>query len=154
MFSDGPVSGSFRDPSGFVFRHDGVIYRQVNERALPAFLHLEQSGLQQELFARGLLVEHSIAETPPLRPEVAALVIRPEPIPFISYPYEWCFGQLKEAALCTLDAQLIALEHGMSLRDASAYNVQFNRGSAVLIDTLSFEVYEEGMPWVAYRQFC
>ena len=81
-------------------------------------------------------------------------VIRPELVPFISYPFEWCFSQLKDAALLTLDIQRTALEHGMSLKDASAYNVQFVHGRPVLIDTLSFEKYPAGRPWVAYRQFC
>jgi ribosomal protein L11 methylase PrmA len=76
-------------------------------------------------------------------------------LPFISHPYEWCFSQLRDAALLTLHIQLVALEHGMTLKDASAYNVQFRGSSApVFIDTLSFERYREGQPWVAYRQFC
>ena len=75
-------------------------------------------------------------------------------MPFISYPYEWSFGQLKDAALATLSIQKRALKAGMSLKDASAYNIQFVRGKATLIDTLSFEIYKEGQPWVAYRQFC
>ncbi len=73
---------------------------------------------------------------------------------FISYPYEWSFGQLKDAALATLSIQKRALQYGMSLKDASAYNIQFQNGKAALIDTLSFEKYPEGEPWVAYRQFC
>jgi ribosomal protein L11 methylase PrmA len=78
----------------------------------------------------------------------------PRKIPFISYPYEWSFQQLKDAALATLSIQKRALKYGMSLKDASAYNIQFLDGKAVLIDTLSFEIYKEGEPWVAYRQFC
>jgi hypothetical protein len=81
-------------------------------------------------------------------------VIKPEAVSFISYPYEWCFSQLKDAALLTLEVQKKALNHGMSLKDASAYNVQFHHGKPILIDTLSFEIYQEGSPWVAYRQFC
>ncbi|MGZ9223589.1 MAG: SAM-dependent methyltransferase, partial [Anaerolineales bacterium] len=81
-------------------------------------------------------------------------IIQPERVPFISYPYEWSFGQLKDAALATLSIQRRALKAGMSLKDASAYNIQFVRGKATLIDTLSFEMYKEGQPWVAYRQFC
>ncbi len=81
-------------------------------------------------------------------------VIEPELVPFISYPYEWSFSELKDAALLTLRIEEEALEHGMSLKDASAYNIQFLRGKPVLIDTLSFEAYEDGRPWVAYRQYC
>jgi ribosomal protein L11 methylase PrmA len=75
-------------------------------------------------------------------------------VPFISYPYEWCFSQLKDAALQTLRLQRTAMRFGMSLKDATAYNVQFERGRPVWIDTLSFEPLRVGAPWVAYRQFC
>ena len=81
-------------------------------------------------------------------------MLRPEVVPFVSYPYEWSFSQLRDAALFTLRLQSAAMDHGMSLRDASAYNVQFHRGRPLLIDTLSFERLPEGTPWVAYRQFC
>ena len=81
-------------------------------------------------------------------------VIRPEPVRLISYPFEWSFSQYKDAALLTLAVQRQALRHGMSLKDCSAYNVQFHEGRPVFIDTLSLEQYHEGRPWVAYRQFC
>jgi ribosomal protein L11 methylase PrmA len=81
-------------------------------------------------------------------------VLEPEMVHFISYPYEWCFSQLKDAALTTLEIQMAALRHGMTLKDASAYNIQFHRGRPVLIDLLSFERYKDGKPWEAYRQFC
>jgi hypothetical protein len=81
-------------------------------------------------------------------------VLKPEVVSFISYPYEWCFSQLKVAALATLEIQRRALSYDMSLKDCSAYNMQFYHGKPVLIDTLSFKKYVEGLPWFAYRQFC
>ena len=80
--------------------------------------------------------------------------IKPEKIPFISYPYEWCFSQLKHAALATIEIQKKALDFGLTLKDCSAYNIQFRKCKPILIDTLSFEKYCEGQPWIAYRQFC
>ena len=77
---------------------------------------------------------------------MAYKVIRPEPIAFISYPYEWSFSQYQDAALATLEIQRRALRRGMTLKDCSAYNVQFHRGRPIFIDTLSFEVYREGSP--------
>jgi hypothetical protein len=146
--------GSFRDPSGFVFFHDGTAYRQVNASCADAFSGLMHSGLYDELVKAGLLVGHEevalrLPEAPP-----AHAVLRPEQIPFISYPYEWCFSQLKAAAVLTLDIQRRALARGLVLRDASAYNVQFTGSRPVFIDTLSFGRYVEGKPWAAYRQFC
>jgi hypothetical protein len=81
-------------------------------------------------------------------------IIRPKRIPFISYPYEWCFSQLKKAALATLNILKHSLKHEMVLKDANAFNIQFHQGNPVLIDTLSFEKYHVGRPWVAYKQFC
>ena len=146
--------GSFRDPSGFVFVQDGIAYRQVNAVAGGPYHQLMGSGLYEELTRERLLVRH---EEVPLRlPDAPAAlaVLRPEQIPFISYPYEWCFSALKAAALLTLDIQRRALLRGLVLRDASAYNIQFVGTRPIFIDTLSFGPYAEGEPWVAYRQFC
>jgi hypothetical protein len=147
-------SASFRDPSGFLFTREGVLYRQVNQVYAVDFTRLVESGLYERLVKAGLLVPHTESEIHPLEPKNSFKVICPERVPFISFPYEWSFGQLKDAALATLGIQKRALKLGMSLKDASAYNIQFNRGKPVMIDTLSFETYKEGEPWVAYRQFC
>ncbi len=149
------VSGSFRDPSGFMFKHDGKLYRQVNQKYQEEYDMLMSSGLYEQLNKSRTLVAHKevdLSLAP--QPEIAYKVIQPETIDFISYPYEWCFNQLKDAAILTLAIARRALKFGMSLKDASAYNIQFHRGKPLFIDTLSFEKYEEGMPWVAYRQFC
>ena len=112
------------------------------------------SGLYDMLIGDRLLVPHRRADLAlALSPEAHA-VIQPDRLPFISYPYEWCFGELKDAALLTLDVQLRALERDFVLRDSSAYNVQFVDGRPVFMDTLSFEPYRVGEPWVAYKQFC
>jgi len=112
------------------------------------------SGLYKNLVDEKLLVPHEEVEIPPLLQDTVYKVIKPETIPFISYPYEWSFSQLKQAALTTLEIQKIAMKYEMTLKDCSAYNIQFQNGKPILIDTLSFEKYEEGQPWKAYRQFC
>ncbi len=154
MLDSGIEPSSFRDPGGFIFRRDGRLFRQVNHRGRADFDRLVDSGLYRELADAGLLVTHEDVDEPPQDPGVSSKVIAPEVIPFVSYPYEWCFGQLKAAALLTLEIQRRALARGMSLKDASAFNVQFRGARPVFIDTLSFEGYAEGRPWVAYRQFC
>lgn len=111
------------------------------------------SGLYEQLTEAGQLVAHVEVEMDTGDPQ-AHRVIQPALVPFISYPYEWSFSQLKDAALLTLEVQRRALEAGMTLRDASAYNVQFVDGRPMLIDTLSFDLAAEGEPWAAYRQFC
>src|SRR5689334_25338536 len=98
--------GSFRDPSGFVYRRDGALYRQVNRSFADRWDDLVASGLLADLQQRGLLIPH---ETAPIEaaaePDLAHAVIRPEPIPTISYPDEGSFGMLEDAAVATLDVQ-------------------------------------------------
>ncbi|MEI3039413.1 MAG: hypothetical protein V8T90_10185 [Victivallales bacterium] len=142
---------SFRDPAGVVFYENGVVKRRINACYMPQYRKLIGSGLYRELVAAGMLVPHREL---PEESGPEELVIRPLRIPMISYPYEWSFGMLRDAALLTLRAHKTALRYGMCLKDASAYNIQFIAGRPLLIDTLSFEVYQEGEPWCAYGQFC
>ena len=147
-------SASYRDPSGFLFTHEGVLYRQVNQSYQTDYDLLMKSGLYDRLVKSKKLIPHTEVDVSPSRPELAHKIIQPIRVGFISYPYEWCFSELQDAALLTLSIQKTALEQGMSLKDASAYNIQFYSGRPILIDTLSFETYQEGSPWIAYRQFC
>jgi len=146
------LGASFRDPSGYLIERDGEILRRVHPSYAPHYERLMESGLYDDLVGRGLLIPHEALREAP-DPDVYR-TLRPERVDFISYPYEWSFSQLRDAALVTLRIQRTALRFGMTLKDASAYNVQFHRGSPILIDTLSFETYQADAPWVAYRQFC
>ena len=146
--------GSFRDPGGFVFRRNGVLYREIGESAFPDWEAFVASGLAARLIGQGRLIPYEDAPLSMAATADARAVVRPEPLEFVSYPFEWTFGELKDAALLTLDVQLEALDAGWTLRDASAYNVQFRHGRPVMIDSLSFEPLEDGAPWVAYRQYC
>ncbi len=148
------LPSSFRDPSGFLFSHKDLIYRQVNASYRENYDHLMSSGLYETLVEADLLIRHEEVDVEGPNPGLAYKVIYPEQIPFVSYPYEWTFSQLKHAALTTLEIQKKAFDLGMSLKDSNAYNIQFVKGKPLLIDTLSFEKYQEGQPWVAYRQFC
>lgn len=148
------LSASFRDPSGFLFTRDGILHRQINRAYSKDYARLIESGLYDKLVKAGLLIPHAEVDASTALRADGFKVIQPKRVPFISYPYEWSFSQLKDAALATLSVQKRALKLDMSLKDASAYNIQFVHGKPTLIDTLSFEVYKEGEPWVAYRQFC
>lgn len=147
------VGGSFRDPSGFLFTQGGILYRQINQAYKEDWDSFVKSGLSKNLIKENLLVPYRELNLSLAQTKGAYKIIRPLPVPFVSYPYEWSFSQLKDAALTTLKIQKIALGYGMSLKDASAYNIQFWGGKPILIDTLSFEKLQE-KPWVAYRQFC
>ena len=148
------IAGSFRDPSGFIFRKEGVLYRQIQQSYKEHYDHLLASGLFDNLVQSGLLISHKEVDLPGDDSASSYKTIRPDTIPFISYPYEWSFSQLKDAARITLEIQKRALGYGMTLVDCSAYNIQFFRGRPIMIDTLSFRKYAEGQPWTAYRQFC
>lgn len=112
------------------------------------------SGLYEDLVSSNMLIKHEEKKLSDFKTtENAYKIIKPEKIPFISYYYEWPFSMLKDAALLTLEIQKKAVKYGMSLKDASAFNIQFLRGRPILIDSLSFEKYPEGKPWIAYQQF-
>jgi hypothetical protein len=148
-------SSSFRDPDGFIFSYNGKLYRCINFSYQQNYEHLIQSGLYDKLVENELLIPHKEVQIPNIETTINYYkILEPEVIPFISYPYEWSFNQLKDAALVTLQIQKMALKYGMCLKDASAYNIQFRNGKPILIDILSFEKYQEGAPWVAYKQFC
>lgn len=150
--STAPLPSSFRDPSGYVYESEGILYRFIHPDYLKHYQLLQSSGLYKVLTGEQKLIVHE--EVSSSQSQTEGLTIRPEKIPWISYPYEWTFGQLQAAALLTLDIQKKSLEHGMTLKDASAFNVQWIGYQPIFIDTLSFEKYIPGSPWLAYRQFC
>ncbi len=139
---------SFRDPSGYVFYEGDTLRRVINPIYFPQYKKLTQSGFYKTLIKNKLLIPHE--ETLVSDDKI---IITPEKIPFITNPYEWGFEQFKQAALLTLKIQKFALSKGFILKDASAYNVTFHKGKPIFIDTLSFDFYEEGTPWRAYKQF-
>jgi hypothetical protein len=144
---------SYRDNAGFVFEQGGKVYRYVHPDYEVHYNRLMESGLYDELVKKGKLIAHSeIAERDQFS-FADGKVLLPEQIHFISYPYEWSFDMWKDAALLTLQIAMAALQKGMILKDATPFNIQFHKGRPVFIDTLSFENYEEGKPWIAYHQF-
>jgi hypothetical protein len=146
--------GSFRDPSGAVFTRDGTLFREIQPSYEPHYRLLIDSGLYRRLADDGLLVRHEEVGIEHALSPSAARVLRPVPIPLITYPYEWCFTQLKRAALLVLSLERIAIDSGMTLKDATAYNVQFSATRPIWIDTSSFEAYQPGALWHPYLQFC
>ena len=145
---------SFRDPSGFVFEEDGEIRRAVTRAGIGNLKATRATGLIDRLIKDGrLLPEEEIGTELAGHPEVC-LVLRHPRLPFVSYPYEWSFSALQAAALLHLDIQIEALEAGVVLSDASAYNVQFLGSRPVFIDHLSFRLYRDRELWAAHHQFC
>jgi ribosomal protein L11 methylase PrmA len=149
-------SGSFRDPGGTVMVAADRVFRTVMPLAAADYESTRRLGVPQDLAAHGLVVEERPVgkEVLGAAAERASYVVEHPKLPFISYPYEWCFHALKDAALLHLDVHLRCLERGVTLSDASAYNVQFRGPRPVFIDTLSFRPYREGEIWAAHRQFC
>ncbi len=146
---------SLRDPAGFIFSLEENLYRTVNHNYKTNFDLLLSSGLYDHLVSQELLIEHDQVSNQFISSELDAYqILKLKKLPFISYPTEWCFSQLKAAALFTLEFQKVALNYGMTLKDASAFNVQYRGTKPVFIDILSLEKYEDGSPWVAYEQFC
>jgi hypothetical protein len=145
---------SYKDPDGFVYYKNNNIYRQINSSYIKEFEKFKKSNFFKELKKTNSIVDFKEDNLLNSFDKNAKAVLKIKKIPFISYPYEWSFSQLKDAAILTLDIQKKALESDFSLKDASAYNIQFLNGKPILIDIFSFEKYQKGKPWVAYKQFC
>lgn len=155
-------SGSFKDPAGYVFIANDHVIRTVNPIASNSFQEILKTGLIDLLIEKGLVIPTEIDQTyvnsnlsdiSP-RGETPSFVLKHPKIPFISYPYEWTFEQLQDAALTHLNIQIAALEHNVVLSDASPFNMQFFENRILHIDVLSFKPYIDDEPWGSYNQFC
>ena len=148
--------GSFRDPGGRIYLVDDRVLRSVNPEAVEDFEFVQKSGVIENLQSKNWIVGSEFVDPSTLDEPIqgAKYVLEHPKIPFISYPYEWSFPALKTAALLHLDVQLSALEFGVTLSDASAYNIQFIGAKPIFIDRLSFVRYHEGETWIAHKQFC
>jgi ribosomal protein L11 methylase PrmA len=148
------LPSSYRDNDGFVFKQEDKYYRLIKPSYFLHYDILMNSGLYKALTDTGRLLKHEEIDAASLQIKENCKLILPKQIPFISYPYEWSFDMWRDAAIVTLKIALQALEHGMILKDATPFNIQFHTGRPVFIDTLSFEKYKEGTSWIAYHQFC
>jgi 2-polyprenyl-3-methyl-5-hydroxy-6-metoxy-1,4-benzoquinol methylase len=149
-----PHDASYRDPDGYIFWYNNEIYRQINKSYKDNYQLLLDSNLYKHLSGKKWLVGHEQVNENFTGSADWFLTLKPRQIPFISYPYEWSFDMLKDAALLTLDINKEAIEYGMILKDATPFNIQFMGAAPLFIDTLSFEKYNDALPWKAYKQFC
>ena len=136
---------SFRDPTGFVYRKNGKLYRAISQSGRRDFLCWIRSGLAEQLLQAEKIVPFQVVE------DGGTIELRE--IAFVTYPYEWSFGQLRDAALLTLELTEASLAHGMILQDATAFNVTFENGRPIFMDHGSFRIHHHGEAWMAYRQF-
>src|SRR5690606_26167378 len=149
--------GSFRDPNGRVYVHQGGVFRGLSQSALDNFRALRETRFYGKFIESGELVGTEELSAPGWTDaEEAGWAgwLQHQAIPFISYPYEWTFSMLRDAALLQLRLLEAALQEGWSMKDATPYNVQFVAGKPVFIDIPSFEPLAPGAAWQGYRQFC
>ncbi|MEN8113149.1 MAG: class I SAM-dependent methyltransferase [Actinomycetota bacterium] len=147
-------SGSFRDPGSRVFHQGGEVYRALDQRSMGHWEKLAATRFFAEGVAEGNIVPTEPAgDVTPIDGEQWAGVLRHERIPVVTYPYEWTFAMLRDAALLQLDLLSAALAEDMILKDATPFNVQWRGHRPVFIDIGSFEALEAGDLWVGYRQF-
>jgi len=145
-------ASSLRDPGGYIFYDNGIVYRSISKAYQSDFDFLNNSGLYKHLVDQNYLISHK--ESNYTSSDEHYKIIEPTKIDFISYPYEWSFSQFKEAALLTLKIQLESTNYGMTLKDATPYNIQFVKTKPLFIDTLSFEkIFNEDYSWSALKQF-
>lgn len=150
--------GSFRDRNGRVFYWEGAVFRGLSQDALANWKLLSSKD-----FFHRLVADRKIVATERVGLDGLAVsselqgwsgYLRHEKIPFVSYPYEWSFGMLKDAALLQLELLMLALDDDMTLKDSSGFNFQWRGAKPVFIDVPSFEPLTPGEPWVGYQQFC
>lgn len=142
--------GSFRDPASRIVIDDGRVLRLLDRRGLESWRALADTRFFHEAVEQGRLIAASELEHPP---DDAAGALEHPRLPVITYPYEWTFSMLRDAALLQLDLLEEALAAGLTIKDATPFNIQFSDGMPVFIDLGSFEPYREGEPWVGYQQF-
>lgn len=145
---------SFKDKSSFVYHRNKTLYRQINQEGRADIEHLYSSGLYHQLVSQKLLIPHEKVSKVYSFDHQAEIILQPKPIPVISYPFEWCFTQTKDAALLTLKILKTSLQHGLILKDASSYNIQYIGSQPIFIDIGSFTIYQQGTVWVGYKQWC
>jgi len=142
---------SFKDPAARVFCLEGeagYIFRELSPSYLPHYNQFKSSGLAAELIKKNWLVPFE-----EISGENNVVILKAKKVHFVAYPYEWTFNQWKDAALLTLKIQYQALKHGMILKDATPFNIVFDGARPLFIDLSSFEIYKEGEPWKAFKQF-
>ena len=143
-------NGSFRDPAGSVYSKDDDIYRSIFLPGVTDFEAARDAGVYERLIEKGLLIPHREVEAPNFAPKGTVYCLSHPRLPIVSYPWEWPFSMLKDAALLHLDVMETLIPMGFWLRDASAFNVQYDGERIYLIDTLSVGHRIPESPWVAY----
>lgn len=144
---------SFRDRHGFIFYHQDRILRGITSHGINHFRQVRNTGVIDALIARGYLLDEKNVCAMDFQLDDIEHIIEHPKLNLVTYPFEWTFSALKAAALLHLDIQLMALDYGVSLRDASAYNIQFVGAKPIFMDHLSFQVYQEGEYWLGHKQF-
>ena len=149
------IPGSFRDPAATVYTVDNRIIRKINKSGNEKIELFISSKILEKSISKKYLIDSWIVEDNDLKKKFDCdFLLEHKKIPFISYPYEWSFDQLKDAALHHLDFNIFLIENNFQLSDATAYNIQFIGSKPIFIDAMSIEKYEEGSNWNGHNQFC
>lgn len=153
------ISGSFRDPSGYVFMHQERIFRSMDAAATDILKNLDSKGHLAAWAKEGLIVgtrfvtdEALLGELHAAHPGFTAF-LEHDRLTHITYPYEWSTSMLADAGLLTLKLQQKLIPLGLSLKDATAYNIQFVKGRPIFIDLTSIEKPARLDIWFALGQF-
>lgn len=150
-----PDPGSFRDPLSRVYVDDDAVWRGLSAQGAEDFAAFAATKAFASAQADGRLIATRLAEAAEVPTDDRwAGFLRHDRVPVVTYPYEWTFSMLRDAALLQLDLSRAALAEGILTKDATSYNVQFLGSQPVFIDVGSFERLVPGQPWIGYRQFC
>lgn len=149
-------NGSFRDNRGHVYTYDDKVFRSITKYGKEQYLNLKNHNILNESIENNFLIESEEIDKNlyDIKNQNIEFLLEHKKIPFITYPYEWSFNQLKDAAVHHLKFQIFLLKKNFILRDSSAYNIQFIGSKPIFIDLLSIDGYKENQLWTGYGQFC
>ena len=153
------VAGSFRDPSGFVFFKDDEVFRSIDSECCSVLMELANEGRINDWVERQLIVGTEFIDGGELLSELQSELpetdhfLRHDKIPLVTFPYEWTVSMLADAGIHTIDLQIELLKSNCSLKDATAYNIQFVNGKPTMIDVASIEKPSRLDVWFAMGQF-
>ncbi len=139
------------DINGYTFVWRKKIYRAIYEKSQKDIRQTLKSGFLKELEKRDLIPKTIIAK---LKTFDSNLVLEHKKIQHITYPKEWSFNMLKDAALITLEVNKIAKNYSFQTIDAHPYNILFENNKPKFIDIGSFIPLNKGADsWFASEEF-
>lgn len=153
------ASNQVHGASGQVFLREGRLLRAVDALCHSALDDLANGGLLEQFMRERKVVATRFVDEPARRALLAGEhpgythFLEHELLPLISFPSEWSVSMLADAATLTLELQMALLDQAFSLKDASAWHIQFRDARPIFTALSSIERPRRLDAWPALGQF-